>query len=148
MYKFTNFAVYPIINGLSDYDAQNLILHNIFNKKKNYFKREINAALIANFNNNVTYESWEDVINEKDINNAFNIFLNIYLTIFHSSFPIKKVYVHTVSKSWLTSGIRISCNTKKKLYLAQRNSEDTNLINFYKKYCNTLSSVIKLAKKT
>jgi hypothetical protein len=32
-YKFTNFTVYPIINGLSDHDAQNLILHNIFNQK-------------------------------------------------------------------------------------------------------------------
>jgi hypothetical protein len=51
---------------------------------------EINAALIANFNNKLTYESWEDVINEKNINIAFNTFLNIYLTIFHSSFPIKK----------------------------------------------------------
>jgi hypothetical protein len=93
-----------------------LILHNIFNKKykKNYYyKREINAALIANFNNKLTHESWEDVINEKYMNNAFNIFLNIYLTIFHSSFPIKKVYIHTVSKSWPTSGIRISCTTKK-----------------------------------
>jgi hypothetical protein len=32
-YKFINFTVYPIINGLSDHDAQNLILHNIFNQK-------------------------------------------------------------------------------------------------------------------
>jgi hypothetical protein len=70
------------------------------------------VGLIANFNNKLTYESWEDVINEEDINNAFNIFLNIYLTIFHSSFPIKKVYIHTASKSWVMSGIRISCNKK------------------------------------
>jgi hypothetical protein len=100
----------------------------------------------VNFNNKLSYESWEDVINEKDINTAFNIFLNVYLTIFHSSFPIKKVHTHTVSKSWLTPGIRILCNTKKKLYLAQRNSDDTDLVKFYKEYCKTLNSAIKLAK--
>jgi hypothetical protein len=89
--KFTNYTVYPIINGLSDHDAQNLIIHNIFNQHDNRieYKREINDATIADFNNKLSYESWEDVFAERDINTAFNIFFNIYLTIFHSSFPVK-----------------------------------------------------------
>jgi hypothetical protein len=57
------------------------------------------------------------------------------------------MYTHSVSKPWLTSGIRISSINKKKLYLAQRNSNNINLISFYKKYCKILTSVIKLAKK-
>jgi hypothetical protein len=36
---------------------------------------------------------------------------------------------------------------KKKLHIAQRNSNDINLTEFYKEYCKILTSVIKLAKK-
>jgi hypothetical protein len=99
--KFTNYTVYPIINGVSDHDAQNLIIRNIFSQHDNrsyYYKREINDATIADFNNKLSYESWEDVFAEKDINTAFNIFLNIYLTIFHSSFPVKKLSLGQVIK--------------------------------------------------
>jgi hypothetical protein len=44
-YKFTNFSVYPIINGLSDHDVQNLIIQDTFNQKcieSYYFIHEIN----------------------------------------------------------------------------------------------------------
>jgi hypothetical protein len=75
--KFTTYTVYPIINGLSDHDAQNLIIRNIFNQHDNrsyYYKREINDATIAEFNNKLSYESWQDVFAEKEITTAFNIF--------------------------------------------------------------------------
>jgi hypothetical protein len=51
---------------------------------------EINDVSIADFNSKLSYESWDDVIAEEDINTTFNIFLNVYLTIFRSSFPLKK----------------------------------------------------------
>jgi hypothetical protein len=92
--KFTNFIVHPIINGLSDHDAQNLIIQDIFKQKRikgHNNIRIINDDSIADFNNRLSYESWKGVINVKDVNSAFNIFLNTYLTIFHSSFPSKKI---------------------------------------------------------
>jgi Notch-like protein len=48
---------------------------------------------------------------------------------------------------WITRGIRISCNNKRILYLSCRNSNDKNLKNRYKRYSQTLSNVIKAAKK-
>jgi hypothetical protein len=63
--------VYPIINGLSDHDAQNLIIQDIFKQKriKSYSNIcIINDVSIADFNNRLSYESWEDVINVKDVN--------------------------------------------------------------------------------
>jgi hypothetical protein len=69
------------------------LIRKIFNQhdyRSYYYKREINDATIADSNNKLSYESWEAVFAEKDINTAFNIFLNIYLTILHSSFPVKK----------------------------------------------------------
>jgi hypothetical protein len=56
-YKFTNFIVYPIINGLSDHDAQSLIIQDIFKEKciKSYSNiRIINDISIAYFNNRLS----------------------------------------------------------------------------------------------
>jgi hypothetical protein len=116
-FKFTNFTVYPVVNGLTDHDAQNLIIHNIFkqNHIKGYYRIwEINDVSIADFNNKLSYESWDDVIAENDINTTFNIFLNVYLTIFRSIFPLKKVHTQSISKAWLTPGIGILYANKKK----------------------------------
>ena len=71
----------------------------------------------------------------------------MYLRIFHSSFPLKKVHHKYCKKAWLTPGIKISCINKRKLYLIQRNSNDPNLTIYYKRYCRILTNVIKLAKK-
>jgi hypothetical protein len=46
-----------------------------------------------------------------------------------------------------TQGILISCKCKRELFLAYRNSNNLDLINYYKKYCRILSAVIKEAKK-
>jgi hypothetical protein len=82
--------LYPIINGLSDHNAQSLIIQDIFKQKCIESNSSIiNDVSIPDFNNRLSYESWEDVIDVKDVNRASNIFLNTYLTIFHSGFPSK-----------------------------------------------------------
>ena len=48
---------------------------------------------------------------------------------------------------WLTTGVRISCANKRKLYLTYRNSDDPNFKEYYKKYCRNLARVIMSAKK-
>ena len=70
--RFTmgNYKLYPLINGLSDHDAQMLIL-----KKKRgggecytYTKRKINKYTIEDFQLNVNYETWEQVFDGNDVN--------------------------------------------------------------------------------
>ena len=149
-FKFYNFLVYPIINGLSDHDAQSLIIRNIFEQNCNtyfYYNRKIDKLSIIDFNTELSYESWEDIFAEKNVDSTFNNFLNTYLRIFYSSFPLKKVHYKSCNKAWLTPGIKTSCINKKKLFLIQRNSNDPNLSRYYKRYCRILSNVIKLAKK-
>ena len=51
------------------------------------------------------------------------------------------------SKPWLTTGIKISCNNKRKLYLLNWESTDHNLKMYCKNYCKILSEVITSAKK-
>jgi hypothetical protein len=64
--------------------------------------------------------------------------------LFH--FPKKQVKAKTKSNPWMTRGIKISCQHKRELYLALRNSDDPNLKHYYKIYCKILSNVIKAAK--
>jgi hypothetical protein len=51
------------------------------------------------------------------------------------------------TKAWLTTGIKTSCNNKRKLYLLYRASNDPNLKVYNKNYCKILSKFIILAKK-
>jgi hypothetical protein len=116
--KFSDFSLYPIINGLSDHDAQNIIMHSIFEQNCNthfYFNRRIYKFSIIDFNAKLSYEFWEDIFAENDINTIFNIFLNTYLGIFYSSFPLKKFHHKSCNKAWLTPGIKILCINKRKL---------------------------------
>jgi hypothetical protein len=83
---------------------------------------------------------------EKNVNIIFNNFLNTYLRIFYSSFPINKSQYSYKPKPWLTSGIRNSCANKRKLYLISINSIDPNLKEYYKKCCQILSTIIMSAK--
>jgi hypothetical protein len=77
----------------------------------------------------------------------FNYFLDSYLKIFYSSFPLKRVHIAKKNKNWITLGILTSCKHKRELFTVSRNSNNLDLINHYKRYCKTVSVVIKEAKK-
>jgi hypothetical protein len=50
-------------------------------------------------------------------------------------------------KKRITVGILTSCKHNRELFIACRNSNNSYLINHYKRYCKILSAVIKKAKK-
>jgi hypothetical protein len=83
-----------------------------------------------------------------DVDSLINTFLNNYLRIFYTSFLLRKIIERGNNNYWITTGIRISCNHKKHLYLLSRDSNDINLEKHYKQYCKMLSSVIKDAKRS
>ena len=92
-FKNTNFTIKPLPNGLSDYDAQILILHDIKIqnlKAPNYTKRLTNEFTIPEFKLNLSYDSWDTIFTEDNVDSIFNSFLNTYLRIFYHSFPLKK----------------------------------------------------------
>jgi hypothetical protein len=95
----------------------------------------------------VSYENWEDVFSETTDNMAFNKFLNIFLRIFYTCFPLVNVLHSFRSKPWLTSGIKTTCTNKRKLYLLYRNNNDPDIKENFKKYCRILNKVITTAKK-
>ena len=122
-----DFYVHPLINCVSDHDRQ-IITFSITAisdpKHISTSKRKINNHLLKNFILLLSYENWEDVFLYKGVNTLFNNFLNTYLRIFYASFPIIKTKNAYNTKPWVTSGIRISCANKKKLYLTYRKSKN------------------------
>jgi len=113
-----DFSVNPLTNGLSDDDAQIITLTNIFiSIHRHVFSctRKIDCNSISKFTFLLSFENWENVFLEENVNIIFNNFLNAYLRIFYSSFPITKSQNSHKSKPWLTNGIRISCANKRKL---------------------------------
>ena len=118
--KNSNYSTEPFINGLSDHDVQILVLHNIiiqYEEAQPTVKRQINEITIAQFKLNLSYEDWLNTFNEEDVDSSFNKFLNVCLTIFYHSFPLKKYYNNCTKQAWLTKGIKISCQCKRDLYI-------------------------------
>jgi hypothetical protein len=108
--------------------------------------RKINEHTVNDFLNKLSYKMWDTAFSTDDINTMFNSFLDSYLKIFHSSFPLKRVYIAKKNKTWITLGILMSLKHKRELFIASRNSNNLDLINHYKRYCKILS-VFKEAKK-
>ena len=81
---FPNYSTFPIINGLSDHDAQFLILCNdidISAKKQNNVNmtRKIKESSILSFKSQLLNETWETVYSQNGVNNKLNEFLSIVL---------------------------------------------------------------------
>jgi len=88
-----NYTISPLINGLSDHDAQCITLHSYTSRPplKNYrLIRDINDHTINDFLNQLSCETWDNVFSTDDVNIMFNSFLDTYLKMFYSSFPLKR----------------------------------------------------------
>jgi hypothetical protein len=151
-YKFINYTVSPLHNGLSDHDAQLLIINYVNPQLQNhhiYTIRNINYYSIEEFKTRLSYESWDSVFGYNgniDVAILFNSFLNNFLRIFYTSFPPHKITERSNTNSWITPGIRIFCRCKRCLFLLTRDSDDVILKNYYKQYCKTLTSCFKEEK--
>jgi hypothetical protein len=132
--KLEMYILTPLSNGLFDHKAQLLEVLYIDLEPQNQQQqliRKIDNHSMADFIMKLSYETWDTVFSNVDIVTGFNSFLNTYLRIFYSSFPLKKAKNNT----WMTTGIEISCKHKRELYMTSRDSHDPNLKCHYKLYC-------------
>jgi ribosomal protein L33 len=108
--------------------------------------RLVNKNSIAGFLYNLTNETWEGIYELNDVNEIFNLFIQTYLLIYDSSFPIKNVTMKHKNNGWITTGIQISCRCKKSLYIVTRNNNNHLFKLYYKCYCSILKKAIRGAK--
>jgi hypothetical protein len=122
-----NCSISPHINGLSDHEAQIIVIENTAVTKQRISIttiEDISDQSILEFQLLLSYENWEDIFMEDDANISFNQFLNIYLRIFQSCFIKKHKNSNSVCKPWITKGIENSCNRKRELYPNARDSNE------------------------
>ena len=147
--KMGNYFLLLIINGLSDHDAQLITLLSYNSRpplKKYRLIRNINDHTINDFLTKLSYETWDTIFSTDDVNKMFNSFLDTYLKMFYSSFPLKRIHINKKQRNWITLGILTSCKHKRELFTACRNNDNPDLLKHYKSYYKILSAVIKEAK--
>jgi hypothetical protein len=104
--------------------------------------REINNDRLMEFELQLETETWESVYIDNATNNKFNSFLHTFLNIFEAGFPVK---YNRNKNGWITQGIKLSCECKRKLHTHAHTAGDSNdaiIKTFYIKYCKILIKVI------
>jgi hypothetical protein len=113
------YNVRQCVNGLSDHDAQFITIKYDTVAKGTYRSvniRDINKDTVSDFQFLLSWEQWEDIFVNVDVNNMFNSFLNTYLRCFQASFPKRRKRHNNSQSKWITNGIKISCSKKKSWY--------------------------------
>ena len=78
----------------------------------------------------------------------FNSFLNTFLHVFETSFPVKYRSIKDRKNAWIPQGIKISYKQKRSLYTLTKNSNDPKAKACYIMQCKILKKkVTKEAKK-
>jgi hypothetical protein len=76
--KYENYSIHPLVNGLSDHDAQMITINNITVDKgvsKLQSIRKFNKLSISQFAVNINYENWDKVFIQEDVNTVLTAFL-------------------------------------------------------------------------
>ena len=119
--QFEGYMITPVINGVSDHDAQLLTISTDYSSvptRRAKTIRKINKYTVSDFIDKLSWESWDSIFNSEDVNGMFNSFLNIYLRIFYYSFPLKRVtYCNNNYNNWITLGIKTSCRHHENCFL-------------------------------
>jgi len=84
------------------------VLQNNLNEHQPYFRMNINKYTMAEIKTILNYETLDLVFEGDDVNTTFNFFLNTYLWIFYSSFPLIKINKEMHNNSWIMIGIKTS----------------------------------------
>jgi hypothetical protein len=107
--------------------------------------RKINQNRVA-FASQLSFETWDEIFNGGGDDKLFNIFLNIFLRIFYSSFPMSKVTINNKDKGWLTPTLIALSQIKNDYHLLSRSYDNVTLKDSCKYISKKLQLKIKEAK--
>jgi hypothetical protein len=111
-----------LVYNISDHNGQFLTKYTCSNINKHINRqiiKKINQTTLHELSFRLSFEYWKDIVNEVDVNNMFNKFLNIFLISFNGTIQEKKIIKNQEKKNtkWITPSITALCEIKKALYL-------------------------------
>ena len=118
---------------------------------KKVFKvvRRCNAENIEQFRNQLQQQSWDHVMGEINVNNAYNNFIDIIKKLYSDACPQVRVKVNStnVHKPWFTNGLKNACKKKNSLYGVFLKTKLKIHEAKYKRYKNKLTSILRYCEK-
>lgn len=145
-----------LTTGLSDHEGQEITIYNTLpmessNIDVKSLTRTQNSEIWNNIVSKLLMESWEDVYrclnNNRDIDKNFNSFQGTFLSYIDKYAPVKEVIHKPKSKTWFTTGLKISCEKMKLLYKIKKSSNNLAFLEYFKKYKNIYKKTLIQAKK-
>ena len=141
-----------ILTDIADHFGTFLIIKKEKPKKEpnGKYYRSFNQTNIDQFKTILNQCDFSGISNYDNADEAYSYFMELYQNAFNLAFPLK--YSKYKSKyikreSWLTEGLLVSSNHKKKLYKIKLDKPTEENINTYKNYRDMFNKQCRTAKK-
>ena len=148
---FYNYTPYILLDDISDHYPCLVILHNIYKCKKDKIritKRTLNDSTINQLNDTLSNTDW-NYLEKLDANEGFNKFHETLTLALDRTYPKREYLIRhdkIVRDPWVMKGLSNSLRRQKQMYRNQLGSNNTELIDKYKKYRNTLQKILCSSK--
>lgn len=146
-------SVLPLL--LSDHDTAQLLSFTVAENKntpKSYTicRRDYCCENILKLKECLSSISWSNVYSERNLNDAFQEFHELFCLFYSLCFPVMKKQIsgiHKFKQNWISQGLKNSCKTKR--LLRCKYYKNKTLINkiMYTKYSKLLKKCIVRSKK-
>lgn len=111
--------------------------------------QNITADNLNNFRQRLSCLDWNDVHQEKNANNAYNLFLSKFKNLYESCFPYKTFKTsRKCRKPWITKELLAKIGIKNALYQKFVTTKETEKFIIFKRYRNQLNKELRHAKES
>ena len=111
--------------------------------------RQLKKENILKLKNDLATADYSSVFATQNPDDAYDIFLDIYTSLFEDACPLKQIRVkrkYIKREPWVTSGILTSSINKSKLLRKKLNKPNRQNIEMYKNYCRIFNALKRAAK--
>ena len=155
---FSNVCNKTFNNGILYYDISDHLpiftianpLQHTHNVQKNnqQFHRKETKRNIDSFKSDLEQEEWHDTLQQTDADTAYEVFIQQLLSHYNNNIPLVKNKTSNKTKQpWITKGIMRSIYKRNNLYKEAIRTKNNTKLTEYKRYRNTLTTIIRLSRK-
>lgn len=110
-------------------------------------KPVINDATLNNMLNELHSKNWDMILHNKNVNQGFTDFIKVVEESYNNNIPQRPFVLKHKGKPWLTKGLLCSIKRKNKLYAIYLRCKTTASHDFYRRYKNKLSHLLKMSER-
>ena len=122
---------------------------NVYSKQVPFkMQRKESQENINSLIYDLSHEQWQDVFSSGDANLSYDLFLQKFLYYFDKNIPlIRNTNRNKIKQPWITQGLMRCIFTRNRLYKISLRKPTSQNKDKYKKYRNTLTTLIRASRK-